>query len=100
MVSKTNKGDGNTSERFDPSSRGRSKSEDTESKGPFKFLVNTRREFDKVVWPDRQQLVSESVAVLLIVVAFATLIYLVDQLFGWLASQPQLFGYLSAAAIG
>jgi len=41
----------------------------------------------KIVWPSRQQLISESVGVLLIVLAFASFIYLVDQLFGWLATQ-------------
>jgi preprotein translocase subunit SecE len=45
------------------------------------FLKGTKEELDKVVWPSRQQLISESVAVILMVTLSATLIYLVDQLF-------------------
>jgi preprotein translocase subunit SecE len=51
------------------------------------FFKQTKAELDKVVWPSRQQLISESVAVLLMVVAAATLIYLIDGLFGWVALQ-------------
>ncbi len=51
------------------------------------FFKQTKAELDKVVWPSRQQLISESVAVLLMVVAAATLIYLIDGLFGWIALQ-------------
>jgi len=54
------------------------------------FLQETKGELSKVVWPSRQQLISESAAVLLMVVLSATLIYLVDGLFLW-ASQ-QVFG--------
>ncbi len=46
-----------------------------------------REELDKVVWPSRQQLVSESAAVLLMVTLSASLIYLVDGLFTWAAKQ-------------
>jgi preprotein translocase subunit SecE len=51
------------------------------------FFQQTKAELDKVVWPSRQQLISESVAVLLMVVAAATLIYLIDGLFRWFALQ-------------
>lgn len=54
------------------------------------FLQETKEELSKVVWPSRQQLISESAAVLLMVVLSATLIYLVDGFFLW-ASQ-QVFG--------
>ncbi|WP_026103443.1 preprotein translocase subunit SecE [Pseudanabaena sp. PCC 6802] len=61
---------------------------DTEQKASFAdFFKDTKAELDKVVWPSRQQLISESAAVLLMVVAAATLIYLVDGLFGWVALQ-------------
>ena len=56
------------------------------------FLAATKEELSKVVWPSRQQLISESVAVILMVILVATVIYFVDQFFGWLASQPFLFG--------
>ena len=67
---------------------------DKEEKGPEKtklglsignFFTETKEELDKVVWPSRQQLVSESVAVLLMVILSATIIYLVDELFSWAA---------------
>lgn len=51
------------------------------------FFQGTREELGKVVWPSRQQLISESVAVILMVTLSATLIYLVDNLFSWAAQQ-------------
>lgn len=51
------------------------------------FLKETKDELDKVVWPSRQQLISESVAVILMVILSATLIYLVDNFFAWGAKQ-------------
>ncbi len=53
----------------------------------FAFSQGIREELDKVVWPSRQQLISESVAVILMVTLSATLIYLVDNLFSWAARQ-------------
>lgn len=52
-----------------------------------KFFQGTKEELDKVVWPSRQQLINESVAVLLMVTLSAGLIYLVDGLFAWASSQ-------------
>lgn len=54
---------------------------------PSVFLQGIKEELDKVVWPSRQQLVSESVAVILMVTLSATLIYLVDNFFSWAAKQ-------------
>jgi preprotein translocase subunit SecE len=51
------------------------------------FLQGTKEELGKVVWPSRQQLISESAAVILMVSLSATLIYLIDQLFGWASRQ-------------
>lgn len=51
------------------------------------FFQGTKEELDKVVWPSRKQLVSESAAVLLMVSLSASLIYLVDGLFAWAAKQ-------------
>ncbi|MEL6382972.1 MAG: preprotein translocase subunit SecE [Cyanobacteria bacterium J06626_18] len=51
------------------------------------FLKGTREEFGKIVWPSRQQLISESAAVILMVSLSATLIYLMDQLFGWASNK-------------
>ncbi len=52
-----------------------------------KFLQGTKDELKKVVWPSRQQLISESVAVMSMVSLFAFLIFAVDKLFSWTASQ-------------
>lgn len=54
---------------------------------PSTFSQGIKEELDKVVWPSRQQLVSESVAVILMVTLSATIIYLVDNFFGWAAKQ-------------
>ncbi|MBW4497742.1 MAG: preprotein translocase subunit SecE [Oscillatoria princeps RMCB-10] len=51
------------------------------------FFDETKEELAKVVWPSRQQLISESLAVLLMVTLAATFIYLVDNLFAWVALQ-------------
>lgn len=49
------------------------------------FLQGTKEELDKVVWPSRQQLISESAAVILMVTLSALLIYLVDNFFRWVS---------------
>ncbi|MBD2774795.1 preprotein translocase subunit SecE [Iningainema tapete] len=51
------------------------------------FSQGLREEFDKVVWPSRKQLVSESAAVLLMVTLSASLIFFVDRFFSWAAQQ-------------
>ncbi len=51
------------------------------------FAQGTREELAKVIWPTRQQLISESAAVILMVGLSATLIYFVDKLFGWASRQ-------------
>jgi preprotein translocase subunit SecE len=48
-----------------------------------KFASETKEELAKVVWPSRQQLLSESAAVILMVILVATTISLVDKLFIW-----------------
>lgn len=54
---------------------------------PINFLRETKQELDKVVWPDRQQLIGESISVILMVILSATLISLVDKFFSWIAGQ-------------
>ncbi|BAU04928.1 preprotein translocase subunit SecE [Fischerella thermalis CCMEE 5330] len=51
------------------------------------FFQGIKEEFEKVVWPSRKQLVSESAAVLLMVSLSASLIFLVDKFFTWAAQQ-------------
>jgi preprotein translocase subunit SecE len=68
----------------------RKKTEASSTEAGFKlgeFLQGTKEELGKVVWPNRQQLISESAAVILMVSLSATLIYLIDQLFGWVSRQ-------------
>ncbi len=63
-----------------------SKKDTKQAKGDTKvnnFVVETKEELAKVVWPSRQQLLSESAAVILMVSLVATVIYLVDNLFTW-----------------
>jgi preprotein translocase subunit SecE len=52
---------------------------------PVAFVQESREELKKVVWPDRQRLIGESAAVVLMVALSAVTISLVDQLFRWLA---------------
>ncbi|WP_052035198.1 preprotein translocase subunit SecE [Xenococcus sp. PCC 7305] len=47
------------------------------------FVGETKEELGKVAWPSRQQLLSESTAVILMVILVATVIYLVDNFFAW-----------------
>ena len=51
------------------------------------FVKGTQEELAKVIWPSRQQLISESAAVILMVSLSATLIYFIDKLFGWGSQQ-------------
>ena len=59
-----------------------SKDNNQESKATA-FFSQTQEELAKVVWPSRQQLFSESAAVILMVILVATIISLVDKLFIW-----------------
>lgn len=59
---------------------------------PANFLQETKEELNKVVWPSRQQLISESAAVIFMVSLSATLIYLVDGLFKWISELIYLRG--------
>ncbi len=58
-------------------------SESTSGNGAADFAIQTKEELGKVVWPSRQQLVSESAAVILMVILVSTIIYLIDQFFAW-----------------
>lgn len=65
-----------------------SETQETEPKFELgKFLQETKEELNKVVWPTRQQLISESAAVILMVILSATTIYLVDKFFAWVAGK-------------
>jgi preprotein translocase subunit SecE len=68
----------------DGSKKDKSEVQQANSQAKLATLVNeTKEELVKVVWPSRQQLLSESAAVILMVSLVATVIYLVDNLFSW-----------------
>lgn len=54
---------------------------------PGGFVSTTLAELRKVVWPSRQQLFSESVAVILMVSISAAAIAALDRFYGWASSQ-------------
>ena len=58
-----------------------------ETKKSNNFLRSTYDEFKLVVWPNKQQLFSESVAVIIMVSFSAAAIASVSRLYGWIASQ-------------
>ena len=69
------------------------KKEPSEIKEPQKnkdFLTSTYDELKLVVWPNKQQLFSESVAVIIMVSFSAAAIASVSRFYGWAASQ--IFG--------
>ncbi|MDJ0677093.1 MAG: preprotein translocase subunit SecE [Calothrix sp. MO_167.B42] len=51
------------------------------------FFQGLKEEFEKVVWPSRRQLISESAAVLLMVTLSSSVIFLVDKFFTWAATK-------------
>jgi preprotein translocase subunit SecE len=52
---------------------------------PVQLVKDSQAELTKVIWPSRQQLISESLAVIAMVSLSATVIYLVNNLFSWAA---------------
>jgi preprotein translocase subunit SecE len=52
---------------------------------PVQFVRDSKAELTKVIWPNRQQLISESLAVIAMVSLSAITIYLVNNLFSWAA---------------
>jgi preprotein translocase subunit SecE len=52
---------------------------------PVQLVQDSKAELTKVIWPGRQQLISESLAVIAMVSLSATVIYLVNNLFSWAA---------------
>ncbi len=61
--------------------------ESTTGFNPVQLIQDSKAELTKVIWPSRQQLISESLAVIAMVSLSATVIYLVNNLFSWAASQ-------------
>ena len=63
-----------------------SSSSDIEKKNK-NFFISTYDELKLVVWPNKQQLFSESVAVIIMVSFSAAAIAAVSRFYGWAASQ-------------
>ena len=61
--------------------------EPTASFNPVQLVQDSKAELTKVIWPSRQQLISESLAVIAMVTLSATTIYLVNNLFSWAAGK-------------
>jgi preprotein translocase subunit SecE len=61
--------------------------EPTASFNPVQLIQDSKDELTKVIWPSRQQLISESLAVIAMVTLSATTIYLVNNLFSWAAGK-------------
>ena len=62
-------------------------SDEVESIRKNGFLSSTFDELKLVVWPSRQQLLSESIAVILMVTLSAASIAAVSRFYGWASSQ-------------
>ena len=54
---------------------------------PVQLVQDSKAELSKVIWPTRQNLISESIAVIAMVTLSATTIYLVNNLFSWAAGK-------------
>jgi preprotein translocase subunit SecE len=54
---------------------------------PVQLVRDSQAELTKVIWPSRQQLISESLAVIAMVSLSATTIYLVNNVFSWVAAK-------------
>jgi preprotein translocase subunit SecE len=61
--------------------------ESTSGFNPVQLIQDSKAELTKVIWPSRQQLISESLAVIAMVTLSATTIYLVNNLFSWAAGK-------------
>jgi preprotein translocase subunit SecE len=61
--------------------------ESTSGFNPVQLIQDSKAELTKVIWPSRQQLISESLAVIAMVTLSATTIYLVNNLFSWAAAK-------------
>ena len=73
--------------KSDPSKSDTANAESTSGFNPVQLVQDSKAELAKVIWPGRQQLISESLAVIAMVTLSATVIYLVNNLFSWLAGK-------------
>mgnify|MGYP001194866773 CR=1 FL=1 len=76
-----------TSPSTDQESSQNINSDDGETKKKKNFLVSTYDELKLVVWPNKQQLFSESIAVIIMVTFSAAAIAAVSRFYGWAAEK-------------
>ena len=76
-----------TSPTTDQEPLNESSSENEVAKKNKNFLVSTYDELKLVVWPNKQQLFSESIAVIIMVSFSAAAIAAVSRFYGWAAEQ-------------
>ena len=70
-----------------PSIEENAASTDNETPSKQGFVGSTLEELKLIVWPTRQQLFSESIAVILMVTVSAASIAAISRFYGWAASQ-------------
>jgi preprotein translocase subunit SecE len=73
--------------KSEPSKTAEPGGESSSGFNPVQIIQDSKAELAKVIWPSRQQLISESLAVIAMVSLSATIIYLVNNLFSWAASK-------------
>jgi preprotein translocase subunit SecE len=61
--------------------------EPTSGFNPVQLIQESKAELTKVIWPDRQKLISESLAVIAMVSLSAVTIYVVNNVFSWAAAK-------------
>ncbi len=49
--------------------------------GIMKYLKSVRLEWAKITWPERRQVIAETLAVLAIIILFTVAVYLIDIVF-------------------
>lgn len=54
------------------------------------FFKGVRSEWGKITWPDRQQVVAETIYVIIIVTIFTTMILLIDSVLQWILYSAHL----------
>ena len=54
------------------------------------YFKGVKTEWGKITWPDRKQVVTQTIIVILVVAFFTTLVYLSDIIFKWVLTSLHL----------
>ncbi|MBQ3642896.1 preprotein translocase subunit SecE [bacterium] len=54
------------------------------------YFKGVKTEWGKITWPDRKQVVTQTVIVIIVVAFFTTLVYLSDIIFKWVLTSLHL----------